>query len=34
MADSQAIVAVAELSDGSFWSGKVDVIVALAACLE
>lgn len=34
MADSQAIVAVAELSDGSFWSGRVDVIVALAACLE
>jgi sulfur-oxidizing protein SoxY len=34
MADSQQISAVAELSDGSFWSATVDVVVALAACLE
>ena len=34
MADSQRIVAVAELSDGSFWSDSADVIVTLAACLE
>jgi sulfur-oxidizing protein SoxY len=34
LADSQRIVAVAELSDGSFWSAAADVIVALAACLE
>ena len=34
MADSQQITAVAELSDGTFWSSSVDVIVALAACLE
>jgi sulfur-oxidizing protein SoxY len=27
-------VAVAELSDGSFWSASADVIVTLAACLE
>ena len=26
--------AIAELSDGSFWSDKVDVIVTLGACLE
>lgn len=34
MADSQQISAVAELSDGSFWVAGVDVVVALAACLE
>jgi len=34
LADSQRIVAVAELSDGTFWTDKVDVIVTLAACLE
>lgn len=34
MADSQAIVAVAELSDGTFWSDRVEVVVTLAACLE
>jgi sulfur-oxidizing protein SoxY len=32
--DSQRIVAVAELSDGSFWSGDADVIVTIAACIE
>jgi sulfur-oxidizing protein SoxY len=34
LADTQKLVAVAELSDGSFWSASVDVIVTLAACLE
>ncbi len=34
MADSQRIVAVAELSDGSFRQHSVDVIVTLAACIE
>ena len=34
MADSQHVSAVAELSDGSFWTAGVDVVVALAACLE
>jgi len=34
LADSQRIVAVAELSDGTFWTDEVDVIVTLAACLE
>ena len=34
LADTQTIVAVAELSDGSFWSATADVIVTLAACLE
>jgi len=34
LADTQAVIAVAELSDGSFWSASADVIVTLAACLE
>ena len=34
LATSQQLVAVAQLSDGTFWSGAVDVIVTLAACVE
>jgi len=34
LADSQRIMALAQMSDGSFWSASADVIVALAACLE
>jgi sulfur-oxidizing protein SoxY len=34
LADSQKIVAIARLSDGSFWSATADVIVTLAACTE
>ena len=34
LADTQTIVAIAELSDGSYWSASADVIVTLAACLE
>jgi len=34
LADSQKIVAIAKLSDGSFWSTSVDVVVTLAACTE
>jgi sulfur-oxidizing protein SoxY len=34
LADSQAVVAICELSDGSFWSASADVVVTLAACLE
>jgi len=34
LADSQKVTAVAELSDGTFWSDEADVIVTLAACLE
>lgn len=34
LADSQKIVAIARLSDGSFWSATVDVVVTLAACTE
>jgi sulfur-oxidizing protein SoxY len=34
LADSQRVVAIARLSDGSFWSDSADVIVTLAACAE
>jgi sulfur-oxidizing protein SoxY len=34
LADSQQVVAIAEMNDGSFWSGSADVIVTLAACVE
>ena len=34
LADAQKVVAVAELSDGSFWSASADVIVTIAACIE
>ena len=34
LADSQRVVAIARLSDDSFWSASTDVIVTLAACTE
>lgn len=34
LADTQTVVAIAELSDGSFWSDSAHVIVTLAACVE
>ena len=34
LADSQQVVAIARLNDGSFWSASADVIVTLAACAE
>lgn len=34
LADSQKVTAVAQLSDGSFWSTTVEVVVTLAACTE
>jgi sulfur-oxidizing protein SoxY len=34
LADSQKVVAIAELSDGSFWSASLDLIVTIAACIE
>ena len=34
LADTQTVVAIAELSDGSFWSARASVVVTLAACLE
>jgi sulfur-oxidizing protein SoxY len=32
--DTQNVVAIAEMSDGSFWSGSANVIVTIGACLE
>ncbi len=34
LADSQTVVVICELSDGSFWSDGADIVVTLAACLE
>ena len=34
LADTQTVLAIAELSDGSFCSARADVVVTLAACLE
>jgi sulfur-oxidizing protein SoxY len=34
LADSQKVVAIAEMSDGSFWSDSVNMIVTLDACVE
>src|SRR6267142_6509070 len=34
LADTQTVVAIGELSDGSFWSARASVVVTLAACLE
>jgi sulfur-oxidizing protein SoxY len=34
VADSQKLMAVAQLSDGSFWSDSADVVVTLPACAE
>lgn len=34
LADSQRITAIAEMSDGTYWSTSADAIVTLAACLE
>ena len=34
LADSQTVVALAQMSDGSWWSGSADVIVTIAACTE
>ncbi|MGH7303389.1 MAG: SoxY-related AACIE arm protein [Candidatus Rokuibacteriota bacterium] len=34
LANTQNVTAIAELSDGSFWSAGAAVVVTLAACLE
>ena len=34
LADTQKITAIAEMSDGTYWSDTQDVVVTLAACLE
>jgi len=34
LADTGLVVAICELSDGSFWSDRTEVVVTLSACLE
>jgi sulfur-oxidizing protein SoxY len=34
LADTQKVTAICELSDGTFWSHSVEVIITLGACLE
>jgi sulfur-oxidizing protein SoxY len=34
LADSQKVIAIAQMSDGTFWTDDVDVIVTISACLE
>jgi sulfur-oxidizing protein SoxY len=34
LADTQTVTAICEMSDGSFWSDRADVIITLGACLE
>jgi sulfur-oxidizing protein SoxY len=34
LAASQVVVAIAETSDGKFWSSRASVVVTLAACIE
>jgi len=34
LADTQKLTAIAELSDGTYWSDTQEVVVTLAACLE
>ena len=34
IADSGVVIAMARMSDGSFWQERVNVIVTLSACLE
>ena len=34
IADTGSVIAIAQLSDGSFWSDSVAVVVTLSACLE
>jgi sulfur-oxidizing protein SoxY len=34
LSDTQTVTAIAQMSDGSFWSGSANVIVTMGACLE
>ncbi len=34
LADTQTILAICQMSDGSFWSASASVVVTLAACTE
>lgn len=32
--DTQTVLAIAEMSDGTFWSDRINVIVTVGACME
>jgi sulfur-oxidizing protein SoxY len=34
LADTGPVIAIAQMSDGSFWSDSAEVVVTLSACLE
>ena len=34
IADSGVVIAIAQMSDGGFWSDSLNVVVTLSACLE
>lgn len=34
LAGTQKVIAIAAMSDGSFWSGEVNIVVTAAACLD
>jgi len=34
IADTGRVIAIAQMSDGSFWQDSVSVVVTLSACLE
>jgi sulfur-oxidizing protein SoxY len=34
LGDAQRVVGIAEMSDGAFWSGQVEIVVTIAACVE
>ena len=34
LATSQQLIAIAQMSNGTFWAARADVIVTLAACIE
>jgi sulfur-oxidizing protein SoxY len=34
LADTQKVIAIAAMSDGSFWSDSVEVVITVGACLE
>jgi len=34
LSDTQSIVAIAQMNDGTYWAGEASIVVTLAACLE
>jgi sulfur-oxidizing protein SoxY len=34
LADTGTVLAIAQMSDGSFWSDSTHIVVTLSACLE